>query len=165
MILEEYVDRIVSVVERNCSNVELQLNVGLTRTLPEGAETVHNTISETFKQDQCDALLHMLNFTSPNFDLNKDSITFKNMLVFWNSIIDSYPRLYYLNDATEPTSFDTDESRFNSLQLSLKAAYSEAFSTQYYWVVSSDNPNNPVFENGVDFWVINETQLSRRFLE
>ena len=90
----------------------------------------------------------------------KSSIA-KNCNDFWNSIICRYSRLYYLNDATEPTNFDTDESRYNSLQLSLKTAYSEAFSTQYYWVVSSDNPDNPVFENGVDFWGINETQLSR----
>lgn len=78
-ILEEYVDRIVSVVEENCTNVELQVNVGLTRNLPEGSETVRNTISETFKQNQCDALLRMLNFTSPTFDLNQDTITFPNL--------------------------------------------------------------------------------------
>lgn len=85
----------------------------------------------------------------------------QNCSFFCHFIIHRYPRLYYLNDETEPTNFDTDENLYNSLQLSLKASYSEAFNTQYYWVVASDNPDDPEFENGVDFWVINETQLSR----
>lgn len=163
MILEEYIDRIVSVVKDNCTNVELQVNVGLTRKLPQGAETVTNTISQTFKQDQCDSLLQMLNFTSMAYDPTVDDlhIVFPKLFFFCHFIIHRYPRLYYLNDETEPTNFDTDENLYNSLQLSLKASYSEAFNTQYYWVVASDNPDDPEFENGVDFWVINETQLSR----
>ena len=58
--------------------------------------------------------------------------------------------------------YDLFEDKFNSLQLQLKFSDSAVFGKQYYWVVYSDNPNEAgVFQNGVDFWIINETVLSR----
>lgn len=72
----------------------------------------------------------------------------------------SYPRLYYLNDAVTPTVFDSDESKFNSLELRLQGRNSLVFGQQFHWVVSSDTPFDDTFDESVTFWVINETQLS-----
>lgn len=58
-------------------------------------------------------------------------------------------------------SYDTDESQFNSLEIELKASQSPLFGYQYHWEVRSDTPDTSSFQNGVLFWVINETQLSR----
>ena len=72
----------------------------------------------------------------------------------------SYPRLYYLNDAVTPTIFDTDTSKFNSLELRLQGRDSVVFGQQFHWVISSNTPFDDTFNESVTFWVINETQLS-----
>lgn len=42
-------------------------------------------------------------------------------------------------------------------------AESRVFGKQFYWVVSSDDPyHEGDFSQGMNFWVINETVLSRR---
>lgn len=69
----------------------------------------------------------------------------------------------YLYDSLTPDVFDLVESKYNSMQLELKVSESEVFGRQYYWVVSSDNPyEEGQFTQGINFWVINETVLSRR---
>lgn len=75
----------------------------------------------------------------------------------------SYPRLVYLYDSLTPEVYDLTESKFNSVQLELKVAESRVFGKQFYWVVSSDDPyHEGDFSQGMNFWVINETVLSRQ---
>lgn len=37
------------------------------------------------------------------------------------------------------------------------------FGTQYSWDIASNSPTDPEYHNGIDFWVINETQLTGKF--
>ena len=64
-----------------------------------------------------------------------------------------------------PTEFDSDTSKFNSLELRLQGRDSLVFGQQFHWVVSSTTPFDDSFNESVTFWVINETQLSGRRCE
>ena len=80
-------------------------------------------------------------------------------------IICRYPRLYHLSDKTVPTSYDNDETQWNGLQIRLNVTESRVFGTQFNWDISSNNPTDNEYHNGVDFWVINETQLTGKPIE
>ena len=73
-----------------------------------------------------------------------------------------YPRLYHLSDKTSPTSYDNDETQWIGLQIGLNVTESRVFGTQYSWDIASNSPTDPEYHNGIDFWVINETQLTGR---
>lgn len=105
----------------------------------------------------------MLDLSSVVSDSNETlSLVFEHLYrCFFLTLQPSYPRIYFLNSANEPVSYDSDESKFNSLEIELKASRSSLFGVQYFWEVRSDTPDTVDFQNGVLFWVINETQLSR----
>ena len=111
---------------------------------------------------QCQSLISLFRFMTTNSSEPIEPITFEHVYVFRRCLSRSYPRLFYLYDSLTPDVYDLFEDKFNSLQLQLKFSDSAVFGKQYYWVVYSDNPNEAgVFQNGVDFWIINETVLSR----
>ena len=158
----------------NCSDISVRVNTEFDRQLPQvrvgvrsdpkGAETVLNAIEKPFEEPQCRALVKMLNATLVSGDINAlnetEPIVFSNLYRHARPLTRSYPRHYYLNDAVTPTEFDTDESKFNSLELRLQGRDSLVFGQQFHWVVSSNTPLDDSFNESVTFWVINETQLS-----
>lgn len=158
----------------NCSDISVRVNTEFDRQLPQvsvgahsdpkGAKIVLNAIEKPFEEPQCRALVKMLNATLASGDINAlnetEPIVFSNLYRYAHSLIRSYPRLYYLNDAVTPTAFDTDTSKFNSLELRLQGRDSLVFGQQFHWVVSSNTPFDDSFNKSVTFWVINETQLS-----
>ena len=115
-----------------------------------------------FNDTQCQSLISLFRFMTTNSSEPIEPITFEHVYVSRRRLSRSYPRLFYLYDSLTPDVYDLFEDKFNSLQLQLKFSDSAVFGKQYYWVVYSDNPHEAgVFQNGVDFWIINATVLSR----
>lgn len=139
-------------IRANCSSVNLDLTVSFLRDLPSEATTTSEHITQPFNDTQCEALIQMLDLR------NRKSNEERNVTIVFEHL---YPRIYFLNSDTTPVNYDSVESEYNSLEIELMASESSLFGMQYHWIVRSDSPNSDDFEDGVTFWVINETQLSQ----
>ena len=74
-VLEEYTNRVIDIVSKDCSSVQLDLQVMFDRDLPsvlprslsliaQEAQTVTQKITKTLNQTQCDTLIQMLDLSS-----------------------------------------------------------------------------------------------------
>ena len=72
--------------------------------------------------------------------------------------------MYHLSDVPTPTSYDTENTKWLGLEIRLNRTEYEAFGTQYHWSITSNSPTDKEYHDGVDFWVINENQLSGKIL-
>ena len=173
-VLEEYTQRVVDIIKSDCSSVQLDLQVMFDRDLPSVPRSLApfdrvggaDRHAEDHQDAEPDAVRHAGAHAGPQ--LRRERLQ-RNPLaglrasvsLLFLTLQPSYPRVYFLNSANEPVSYDSDESKFNSLEIELKASRSSLFGVQYFWEVRSDTPDTADFQNGVLFWVINETQLSR----
>ena len=57
-----------------------------------------------------------------------------------------------------------ENTKWLGLQIQLNRTEYESFGTQYRWSISSNSPTDEEYHDGVDFWVINENQLSGKFV-